>query len=76
MRCSQAAAAVVGLHVCSADNPRRQSAEETLANLLPDAKPEDRHLDLLLMHWPDAMQPGTDNALENKDPSVPILQTW
>ena len=31
------------------------------------------HLDLLLMHWPDAWKPGTEHE---PDTSVTIRQTW
>ena len=47
-----------------------------MARLLPGAAPEDRHVDILLMHWPDAILPGKEDASSNKDSSVTILQTW
>ena len=28
------------------------------------------------MHWPDAMLPGTEDSVENRDTSVTLLQTW
>ena len=44
----------------------RASAEESVAELRCG------HLDLLLMHWPEAWQPGT----KEPDTLVTIRQTW
>ena len=45
----------------------RASAEASVAELRCG------YLDLLLMHWPDAWQPGTE---KEPDTSVTIRQTW
>ena len=52
------------VHVCG-----RESCEKTLKDL------GCKHLDLMLMHWPDAWEPGSGDP-GKADESVTIQQTW
>lgn len=47
----------------------REMCEKTLKDL------SCKHLDLMLMHWPDAWEPGTGDP-GKADESVTIQQTW